>query len=64
MLYKAMYLNTPKEVTRAQRPSRISVGMQVMFGIREVNGAATEASASAERLNVKQNLRQSLIMNF
>ena len=50
MLYKAMYLKTPKDVTRAQRPSRIKVGMHVMFGIRDVKGAATDASASAERL--------------
>ena len=41
-----MYLNNPKLVVSAQRPSFITSGIHVMFGVREVNGAATEASAS------------------
>ena len=45
-LYSAMYLNTPNEVVRAQRPSLISFGMQEMFGMEDVKGAATLASAS------------------
>lgn len=41
-----MYLNTPKDVTREHRPSLITSGTHVMFWIFDVNGAATEASAS------------------
>ena len=33
MLYSAIYLKTPKEVVSAHLPSRISFGMQEMFGI-------------------------------
>ena len=45
-LYSAMYLKTPKEVVRAQRPSLMRAGMQEMLGMDEVKGAATLASAS------------------
>jgi hypothetical protein len=31
MLYRAMYLKTPKEVTREQRPSLITSGTHVIF---------------------------------
>lgn len=41
-----MYLNTPKEVTSAARPSRITSGTQRMSGTLEVKGAAMLASAS------------------
>ena len=68
--YKAIYLNTPKEVTKEHLPSRMTIGTQVISGILEVknkpevsyiasagskpevktnlevNGAATDASAS------------------
>lgn len=40
-----MYLNIPKLVTRAQRPSRIIFVTQVISVICEVNGAAIDASA-------------------
>ena len=41
-----MYLKMPKEVTRAARPSRITVGMQEMSATLEVKGDAIEASVS------------------
>ena len=41
-----MYLKMPMEVTNAARPSRIKSGTQDMFGLLEVKGEATEASAS------------------
>ena len=40
-----MNLTTPKEVTRAERPSRIMSGTHSMLGFLEVKGEATEASA-------------------
>ena len=45
MLYMQMNLMTPKEVTRAERPSRITRGTHSMLGLLEVKGEATEASA-------------------
>ena len=44
--YAAMYLKMPKEVTRAARPSRITVGMQEMSATLEVKGDAIDASVS------------------
>ena len=41
-----MYLKMPKDVTRAARPSRITVGMQDMSATLEVKGDAIEASVS------------------
>lgn len=41
-----MYLANPNEVTKAARPSLITVGTQLMSVIWDVNGLATEASAS------------------
>ena len=41
-----MYLKTPKDVTSAARPSRTRDGTQDMSGVLEVNGEATDASAS------------------
>lgn len=38
-------LITPKEVTKAARPSLIVVGTHSILGFFEVNGLATEASA-------------------
>lgn len=46
MLYKAMYLKTPNDVTKAARPSLITVGTHSILGVREVKGEATDASAS------------------
>lgn len=40
-----MYLNIPKLVTKAHRPSRITFVTHVIFVIWEVNGAAIDASA-------------------
>lgn len=44
-LYKAMYLKSPKLVTRAHLPSLTNSRTQLMFGIHDVNGAAIDASA-------------------
>ena len=41
-----MYLKMPKEVTNAALPSRISSGTHDILGCLDVNGEATEASAS------------------
>jgi hypothetical protein len=41
-----MYLKTPKLVTSAHLPSCMSFRTQVMLAILDVNGAATDASAS------------------
>jgi hypothetical protein len=41
-----MYLKTPNDVTKAARPSRIRVGTHDMSGVFDVNGEATDASAS------------------
>jgi hypothetical protein len=41
-----MYLKTPKLVTRAHLPSCMSFRTQVMLATLDVNGAATDASAS------------------
>jgi len=51
-LYAAMYLNIPKEVTKAARPSRITVGTHEMFGTLDVNGEATDDSASDKDIPV------------
>lgn len=48
--YAAMYLNIPKLVTRAQRPSLMRMGMHDIFGSCEVKGEATEASASEREI--------------
>jgi len=45
-----MYLNTPKLVTSAHRPSRMMSGTQEMFPARAVKGAATDASASDKEI--------------
>ena len=45
-----MYLKMPKEVTNAARPSRINSGTQEILGLFEVNGEATEASASDKEI--------------
>lgn len=45
-LYAAMYLNIPKDVTKAARPSRITVGTQEMLATFDVKGEATDDSAS------------------
>lgn len=39
-------MRMPKAVTIEARPSLMSVGMHEMFGSFEVNGEATDASAS------------------
>ena len=41
-----MYLNILKAVTKAQRPSFITSITQLMFATFDVNGEATDASAS------------------
>lgn len=41
-----MYLNMPTDVTSAQRPSRITFGTHAIVAFFEVNGEATELSAS------------------
>lgn len=40
----------PTEVTRAQRPSRITFGTQAIVAFFEVNGEATELSASDKEM--------------
>lgn len=50
--YAAMYLKIPKEVTRAARPSRITVRTQEMLVSRLVNGEATEDSVSDKEIPV------------
>jgi hypothetical protein len=44
--YKAMNLNTVKQVTREARPSFSKVIIGLIFGTFDVNGAAIDASAS------------------
>lgn len=51
-LYAAMYLKIPKEVTKAARPSRMTVGTHEMFATFEVNGEATDDSASDKDIPV------------
>lgn len=46
MLYMAMYLNMPKEVTNAARPSLINDGTHDTSSVFDVKGEAIEASAS------------------
>jgi hypothetical protein len=41
-----MYLNTENDVVKAALPSLISAGTQVILGILEVKGEATDASVS------------------
>jgi len=45
-LYIAMYLKTPKLVTRAHLPSCMSFKIHVILETVDVKGAATEGSAS------------------
>lgn len=45
-LYVTIYLKIPNDVTKAARPSRITVDTQVMLACFDVNGLAMEASAS------------------
>lgn len=47
-----MYLNIPKEVTRADLPSLMIFGTQAIVGFLEVNGEATELSASDKDIPV------------
>jgi hypothetical protein len=49
-LYRAIYLKTPKLVTRAHLPSCMSFKTQVMLATVEVKGAATEGSASDKEI--------------
>ena len=49
-LYRAMYLNIPKLVTRAHLPSCINFSTHVMFETLDVKGAATDASASDKEI--------------
>ena len=48
--YAAMYLKTPKLVTKAALPSLMRVGTQEMLAFFEVKGEATEASASDKEM--------------
>lgn len=43
--YMIIYLNSPNDVTKAQRPSKAKCLMQLIFSSVDVNGAATDASA-------------------
>ena len=52
-----MYLKIPKDVTRAARPSRMTVRTQEMLVTRLVKGEATEASVSDRDMPVWAALR-------
>lgn len=52
-----MYLNIPKLVTRAQRPSVMSSGTQEMLDFLEVKEEATDASASDREIPALAALR-------
>lgn len=47
-----MYLKIPNEVTKADLPSFIMFGTHAMVGFLEVNGEATELSASEREIPV------------
>lgn len=49
-LYREMNWNMEKDVARAHLPSLMRVGTQATLGSLEVNGAATEASASDKEM--------------
>ena len=55
--YAAMYLNIPKAVTRAHLLSLMRIGTQEISGVLEVNGDATDASASDNEMPALAALR-------
>lgn len=50
--YAAIYLNIPTDVTSAARPCFMMFGTQAIVGFFDVNGEATELSASDKDIPV------------
>ena len=56
-LATTLYLKVEKMDTSTALPSRIRIGTQVIFSFREVNGAATDASADDKEIPASATFR-------